>query len=215
MKLDKIFQALVPKEKKFFPLLETAADNLVSCSELFIKLIKIENIEERLPVIIQIKESEKTGDEIIKTVISELNSTFIVPFERDDIFNLITALDDVIDGIDGTSQRISYLRPKIFPPEIIEIADRLLLACQEIKVAVHGLQNMKNIERLKENCQRVKIIEKETDELFHLSISRLMKNEEDPVEFIKKKEILEVLEECIDLTEDVTDIIRGIIVRFG
>jgi len=215
MKLDKIFQALVPKEKKFFPLLENAADNLVSCSELFIKLIKIENIEERLPVIIQIKESEKTGDEIIKTVISELNSTFIVPFERDDIFNLITALDDVIDGIDGTSQRISYLRPKIFPPEIIEIADRLLLACQEIKVAVHGLQNMKNIERLKENCQRVKIIEKETDELFHLSISRLMKNEEDPVEFIKKKEILEVLEECIDLTEDVTDIIRGIIVRFG
>lgn len=215
MKLDKIFQALTPKEKKFFPMLKNSVDNLVHCSELFMQLICISEIDARIPVIEKIKEAEKNGDDNIKLILNELNSTFIVPFDREDIFNLINTIDDVIDCIDGTSQRISYLHPKDFPEEISDISERLTLSCKEIKAAVYSLENLNYSDKIKENCKQVKRIEKETDELFRKSMINLMKTETDPVEFIKKKEILEVLEDCIDLCEDVTDIIRGVIIKFG
>jgi len=213
MKFSKIFQTIIPKENKFFPLFESASDNLLHTAELLRKLIHTIDIEKRITYINQIKECEHIGDDLIKTILNELNKTFIVPFEREDMFSLINSLDDVIDIIDGVSQRISYLKPKSYAPELEYMADALVMACNEIKTAVYSLKDMNHPERTIENCSHVNLIEKDSDEVFRKGISNLLKDEKDMVELIKKKEIFEVMEDTIDLAEDVTDIIRSIIVR--
>jgi len=213
MKLDKIFQLLVPKETKFYDFYQKAADNNITASELLIKLLNSDDFDERNMIISRIRKAEESGDNLLSTIYEELNNTNITPFERDDMFSLMNSLENVVDIIDAISQRISYLRPEKFIPEICEIAQNILLASNEIKLAVYSLRDLRNNQSIIENCNKVSFYEKQCDDIFRKGITNLLNTEQNMVELIKKKEILEKIEECSDLLEDVTDIIRSIIVR--
>jgi uncharacterized protein len=141
MKLDKIFSFLVPKDRKFFPLFNKAAENLVYTSELLIKLIREGDLEKRLVYIKAIKDAEHVGDEITRELLDELNGTFITPFDREDIHELIQTMDSVVDYIHTASKRIHFYKLPAFPDEFVQIVDRIHAANKEVLFVLRNVKN--------------------------------------------------------------------------
>ena len=125
MSANSIFQFFVPKDKKFFPLFEKDAQNLVQMSEILVKLVKTENHTERSIFLRQIEELEHKGDEITHQLFVELGSNFITPFDREDIHALATAIDDVADFILGASTRIDLYNIKVFTNAIVQLTENI------------------------------------------------------------------------------------------
>ena len=118
MKLDRIFSFLVPKDRKFFPLFNEVADNLVATSELLIKLLGETNPGKRIEYIKAIHDAEHLGDDLTRKLLHELNVTFITPFEREDIHELAERMDSVVDLIHGAAKRINIYNVSGFPPVV-------------------------------------------------------------------------------------------------
>src|SRR5256885_14543040 len=106
MSLNPIFQYFIPKDRKFHPLFEQAASNLVAISKVLVELMVAPTIEKRTPLVRQIEKLEHVGDEITHQIFQEVSSTFITPFDREDIQRMASVLDDVIDYIHGSAKRI-------------------------------------------------------------------------------------------------------------
>ena len=114
MKISKVFRALVPKDAKFLDLFESAADNIVKAAVLLNQLMIVEDYEKKLAFVKQIKDCETAGDDITHNIFEELNRTFITPIDREDIQSLTSLLDDVLDYMNGTAQKIKLYKPKKF-----------------------------------------------------------------------------------------------------
>lgn len=213
MKLSRIFQIMVPKDTKFFDLFEKDVVNLVKGSELFAKLIRESNTPIQLEIIKQIKEVENKGDDITHQIFDELNKTFITPFDREDIQELASTIDDVMDCINGSAQRIRMFKPKHLIPEFHYIADLIHSACCEIQVAIKALKDLKNPEKITESCIRVNFIENQVDDLYQTATSLMFETETNAIELIKLKEIIMTMEKATDKTEDVSDVIKTIIIK--
>jgi uncharacterized protein len=213
MKLNRIFQILVPKDTKFFDLFVKDVENLVKGSELFIKLVKEDNSDLQVETIKQIKEVENIGDDITHQIFEELNRTFITPFDREDIHELASTIDDVMDCINGSAQRIRMFKPHQLIPEFGKIAELINSACCEILVAVTALQNLKHPEKITESCIRVNFIENQVDDLYQAATSHMFDTMTNAIELIKLKEIVMTMEKATDKAEDVSDVIKGIIIK--
>ncbi|MFA4852269.1 MAG: DUF47 family protein [Bacteroidales bacterium] len=213
MGIEKIFQILVPKQKNFFILFEKSAENLVQSAELLKKLMSTNDQSERETLVVKIKELETTGDNIAHQIYEELNTTFITPFDRDDIHELASAIDDVVDMIDSASQKVKLYKPKSYMDEFLSIADLILDASKEIKCAVEGLRNLKKSNNCIMACIKINEIENKADIIYHYAISQLFEKEPDAIELIKKKAIIEALERATDRAEDTSDIIKTIIIK--
>jgi uncharacterized protein len=170
---------------------------------------------EREKILIAIKEHENVGDEYTHKLYDELNKTFITPFDREDINKLNGSLDDVIDLINSFAQKVRYHPPKKEPVYFLEISELIMQATREIKTAVMGLRNMKNQKAIMDACIRINEIENQADDIFHNALADLFENEKDAIELVKVKEMLSSLEKATDMAEDVSDVIKGIIVKAG
>lgn len=215
MSINSFFQLLVPKDKKFIPLFENAADNLVKGAQLLVKFFITTDLKEREGIIIQIKELEKRGDDITHQIYDELNKTFITPFDREDIYKLNGSIDDVLDYINSVSQKFRMHPPKENLPAFLEISELILQAAREIKVAISELRNLKHPAKIMESCIRINEIEDQADEIYHCGLSSLFENEKDAIELIKIKEVLATLEKATDKEEDVSDVVKSIIVKIA
>jgi uncharacterized protein len=213
MKLNRIFQILVPKDTKFFDLFEKDVENLVKGSELFVKLVKEDNSDLQVETIKQIKEVENVGDDITHQIFEELNKTFITPFDREDIHELASTIDDVMDCINGSAQRIRMFKPHHLIPEFARIAELINSACCEILVAIKALKNLKHPEKITESCIRVNFIENQVDDLYQAATSHMFDTMTNAIELIKLKEIVMTMEKATDKAEDVSDVIKGIIIK--
>ena len=185
MSANSIFQFFVPKDKKFFPLFEKDAQNLVQMSEILVKLVKTENHTERSIFLRQIEELEHKGDEITHQLFVELGSNFITPFDREDIHALATAIDDVADFILGASTRIDLYNIKVFTNAIVQLTENIHAGAMEIEKAVSGLKNQKNIRLVRESCIKLNSLENEADRIFNIALASLFETEKDAVELIK------------------------------
>lgn len=215
MKISRFFEALVPKEKKFFPLFEADAENLMSAALLLNKLLITDDAELREKYIQQIKDHEKRGDEITHEIFDELNKTFITPFDREDIYNLNSSLDDVLDYINGVALKIKMYKPKVLRKEFIDLSELILFSSRELKEALIGLRDLKHPEKIKNHCIRINEIENQADDIYHTTISELFEKEKDAIELIKQYEILQNLEKATDMAEDVSDVIKTIIIKIA
>lgn len=213
MDISKIMQFLIPKDKKFFPLFEQAADNLLKTAVLLNKMLLIQDAEQRDVIISEIREHEKIGDDITHNIFEELNKTFITPFDREDIHELTSSLDDVLDYINSSCQRIRLYKPKEISPEFIDMAELITQTCREIKIAISELSNLKNPKKINNACIRINDIENQADEVYYLAISSYFQEEKNAIELIKKKEIIQTLEKATDMAEDVSDVLRTILVK--
>ncbi len=214
MAISSIFQILVPKDNKFIGLFEKGAANLMKAAELLKELTAApEDISRRNSITATIKEHEKCGDDITHTIFNELNKTFITPFDRDDIQGLASSVDDVLDGINDSCQKIMLYNPKVLSPEFAKMAEYIFESSEEISNAVMDLKNIKNSGKIKEACININTIENHADELYHNYLSYLFEKETNAVELIKKKEIMQILEKTVDMSENVSDVIKSIIVK--
>jgi len=215
MNLDKIFGFLVPKDRKFFPLFNEAADNLVMASELLIKLMGENDLIQREVYIRQIKETEHKGDDITHNLLNELNGTFITPFDREDIHQLISTIDDVIDYIHTASTRVHFYKLPTFPEEFVKIADYIHAANKEIQMVLRNVKSAPDFLKFTDACTRISDYESEVDYLYQEYLSNLFELETNAINLIKKRDILASLEKAVDKCDDVANVFSSIIVKIS
>jgi len=215
MNLSKIFQVLVPKDGKFYPLFEQSSDNIVKAAILLNKLMLTEEISKRDIVIKEIKEIESAGDNVTHIIFEELNKTLITPFDREDIHKLASSLDDVLDYINSSAVKIRLYKPVVLPEELAKMSELILRAARELNNAIIELKNLKNPHKIKEACIVINEIENQADDIYHNFISDMFEKETNAIELIKKKEIILSLEKATDKAEDVSDVLKSIIVKLA
>jgi predicted phosphate transport protein (TIGR00153 family) len=208
-----LLRLFTPKSVQFFDLFSEATKNLVDMADKFKGLLETKSESERDKWVREIHDLEHKGDNITHRIFTELGENFITPFDREDIHYLATSLDDVADFIHGTSSRISLYNLVEIDQVMHSLASVLQRQVAEIVEAVENLKNMKNAQRVREAIIRINDLENEADSIFDLAIARLFSEETNPIEMIKKKEILSVLETATDKCEDVANSIESILVK--
>lgn len=213
MGANKYFQFLVPKDRKFYPYFIKVAENLTEGASLLVELMKSDNWEKRKEIINTIKDREKIGDDLSHEMYELLNVTFITPFDREDIHNLITSIDDILDFINGSSQRMILLKPQNIPTEFIKLAELIYDGCKSLQRAISKLDKINHPEEIKKECVYINEIENVADDIYHLGISLLFEKETNTIELIKNKEIYQTLEKATDKLEDASDVIKTILIK--
>jgi len=206
-----MFGRLLPKETSFFEFFERHAALTVEGAKEFLSLVSTgANIGAKAK---RIKEIEHETDVITHHCVEALHKTFITPIERDDIYRLITKMDDIMDFVEAASERIALYEIKDMTPEVKDLADVLVRAAEEVAHACSLLRNMKNAEAIIKDCIDINRLENEADAILRNAVARLFKEEKDPITIIKWKEVYEHLENATDRCEDVANIIEGVVLE--
>lgn len=214
MKLDKILQLFVVKEKKFFPLFIQSAENIEKAAKLLVRLNNEEDPDHRDMLARRIKECETDGDKITNTIIAELLDSFVTPFDRDDIHDLAQAMDSVLDTIRDAAKKIAIYQPSGIEPKLVEISEYIVKASQRFISITNLFETMRDsYNEIDKLCNEVKEIEHIVDDIYSSFMSSLFKNEKDAVELVKKKSIVQALEDTCDAAKAVTDVVRSILVK--
>ncbi len=200
---------LFTKDEKFFHLFVQMSLYIVEAAEALKQMLD-EPAGHIQACSTRIKELEHKGDELTHRVIQELNQTFITPIDREDIHDLCTSLDDVLDLIDSTAARIVLFKITELISELPQMAGVLLNQAKEIEAAVSKLQDNDHVE---ERCIEINRLENDADRLFQTAIGRLFEEVKDPIDVIKRKEIIDTLEHATDKAEDVANVLETITVK--
>lgn len=205
-----MFKSFLPKQPKFFQLLLNIAEHSYEASLLLKDIVSNpDNIDE---LATQIHMIENKCDEITHSVKNELNETFVTPIDREDIFAITNALDDVVDGIDRVSTKMKLYKiksPLKFGPQLSEI----LKSQTELLVGAVQFMNANNYKDTLDKLVTIRNLETEGDNVFRDSITYLFENEKDIIEIIKKKEVLENFEKAVDKCQTATLAIEGALIK--
>lgn len=215
MKFSNLLQYFSPKEKKFYAVFNDAAANIVEASEELVRMVNTESAEERKAIRLKIKNLERKGDTFTNQVFYELHHTFITPFDREDIHGLASNMDDVLDFMNGVSEKIVIYRCTTFSTNMREMVKWVNKGCVELQKAIVGLEGFQKPETIMKACEEINIIENRGDEFYHLAISHLFENENDAIELIRQKEIFQTIEKAQNKIEDVSDVIKTILVKYA
>lgn len=212
MSLNSVFQFLVPKDKKFFPLFEQASSNLIQLASTLHEAVNLP-INERNALFLKIDELEQLGEEITRQTNLELSRNFITPFDREDIHSLITAIDNVAGNIHGASSRMKLYHVDKITKSIRKLTEINLEACQNIDVAIRELRNLQKIKVITDACARISKLENKSDTVYDKAVADLFENETDAKNIIKYKEVLSVLESAVDKCKSVASVLESIAVK--
>ncbi len=201
---------VVPQDKVFFDLFDRMAQTVVSAADLLVEFVEnFENVKEQCH---RMKQIEHKGDEITHEIHEQLNLTFITPLEPEEISRLASALDDILDYIDGTAQQMYSYGITETDDQMIELAKLIRLSVIEIEKAVNGIRSIKNPGLIEERCIEVNRLENVADNVLGHAIMDLFKTE-DAITIIKLKDIYENLEMATDKCEDVANVLSDIAIR--
>lgn len=206
-----MFGRLMPTEGKFFDLFCQHADLCVEGAKEMVSLMtNFDDLEKRAHAI---ETLEKQADKVTHDTIDLLHKTFITPLDRDDIHQLITRMDDILDLLEDAAQTVSLYDIKVITPEAKRLAELCLNCTEKVKVAVSLLHNMDNSGKILAICKEIDRLESDADHVMRAAMSKLFRDEPDVRNLIKLKAIYEILETVTDRCEDVANIIEGIIVE--
>ena len=216
MKLDDILQIFVVKEKKFYPLFVKSAENIKIAAEHLVTLTEEEDFDHRDSLSKRIKEYENAEGDVTNNIIEELLNSYVTPFDRDDVHDLALALDTVMDLIRDSAKKIAIYQPKGVEPKLVEMAQMLVKAGDKFIEMTSKFDNMrKNAAEIDAICNEVREIEHDADDIYSSFMSHLFKEEKDTVELIKKKNIIQALEDTCDSAKVVSDLLRSILVKMS
>jgi hypothetical protein len=211
MTLNNIFQFLVPKDKKFFPLFEQAAAGLILLAEALHEAVNAPKAE-REEFFRRIEELEAEIEEITHKTHLELSRNFITPFDREDIHSLIKAMDNVADNMHGAASRMRLYQVEKITKSIRKLTEINLEACQLIGVGIKELKAM-NHKGIKETCKKINKLESKADSVFDKAVADIFENETDAKNVIKYKEVLSALEMASDKCKSVSNVMEQISVK--
>lgn len=212
MSINSIFQFLVPKDKKFFPLFEQASSNLVQLASILHEAVNLP-LKERDILFVKIDELEQKGENITRLTNLELSRNFITPFDREDIHSLITSIDYVADNLHGAASRMRLYQVDKITKSIRKLTDINLEACQNIDNAVKELKDLKKMKNITDACAKINKLEAKSDDVYNKAVADLFENETDAKSIIKYKEVLSVLETAADKCKSVASVLESITVK--
>ncbi|MCE3282754.1 MAG: phosphate transport regulator [Chitinophagaceae bacterium] len=215
MGLNTIGRFFMPKNRIFYDLFEEVADRVLEMSKLLVTLVNETDFDKRSAHIAHIEDLEHKNDDGTHQIFTELGRNFITPFDREDIHSLASAIDDIADYIFASSKKINFYKVNPNDTGIRKLADLIAHGAAEIKVAVHGLRDMKDLRKMTEALVKVNSIENQADDVFDMSIDMLFQTENDAKEVIKKREIYQVMEIATDKCEDAANVIESIIIKYS
>ena len=200
---------LIPKDEKFFVMFKEMTTTIIEGAQMLKDMM--DNFEN--PQLSQklIKDVEHKADHLTHDIIKKLNKSFVTPLDREDIYALAAALDDILDLIDASAQRVVMYNVEKPTQEAKELAFLILKSCQTLDKAVALLGG--KLEPIAEYCMEVNSLENEADRVCREAISRLFDDEKDPIKLIKWKEIYETLERATDKCEDAANILESVVVK--
>jgi predicted phosphate transport protein (TIGR00153 family) len=200
--------SLVPQNREFFRLLEHASENAVGIARQLIRMI--EEFPSNGTELREIKELEHEGDRLTRQVVDLLNRTFVTPFDRDDIYRLAGAIDDVCDHVDEAAGNIAGYGVEQIRPKAKEQAQVILRSAEKLHEAVELLEGFKDSSS---QLHALRDLEDESDRLNRDAVSELFSSGEDPIAVIRWKDIHEQLEEAVDACENAADVLEAILVK--
>jgi hypothetical protein len=200
---------LTPQHKEFFRLYERSATNAVDTAALLVELL------ERFPedgseLVRRIKDREHEGDRLTHEIIDLVNRTFVTPFDRDDMYRLASALDDICDHIDEAADNIVLYGVKVIPEEAKQQSQVILRSTLKLDEAVHLLDGFKNV---RTQLEALRELEDEGDRLNRDAIAGLFRSGQDAISIIRWKDIHERLESAVDSCEYAADVLEAIVVK--
>jgi predicted phosphate transport protein (TIGR00153 family) len=163
----------------------------------------------------RIKSIEHEGDQITHRAIEMLHKTFLTPIDRSDIHLIISRLDDILDLIDSTAERIWLYQLRAPEPEALSLAAVLVSAVEEVQRAMTQLRNITDREGILRICTEINRLENEGDQLIRKAVARLFNEEQDAIRVLKWKEIYDYLEDAVDRCEDVANILEGVALEYA
>ncbi|MDR3673056.1 MAG: DUF47 family protein [Holophaga sp.] len=214
MSLNSLIAWLKPREMVFFDLLESSVANLLKASQLFEQeFVSRERPDQWHAMRRKMKELEHVGDEVTHDIVDRLNRTFVTPLEREDILALAHALDDVVDCLDGVSERLVLYKVTTVMPLAAQLAHLVVLGSEELVPLIASLRNMSNTRAINSQIHACMELENQADAVFHQALAEIFEDPKDPVELIKWKEILALLEDATDRIELVSKVVSSTVMR--
>ena len=201
--------SFAPKDRVFFDLLTEAGQNAVRASGLLQEMLQkwpdgAEGMNR------EILKAEQEGDRITHDIIKRLNSTFVTPFDREDIYGLATQVDDVVDYIEEAADFLRLYQIEAPMEQALAQAEVLVGCCRELNEALAGLRGFKDLDR---HLIEIHRLENDGDRIARDAVASLFANGVDPMFVIRWKDIFAVLEKAIDATETAAHIIEGVAIK--
>ena len=215
MALNSILKIFLPKDRVFYQLFESVAEELVKMGDKLKEVVYEPDFDRRAKLIKEVEEMEHVNDNYTHRIFTELGKNFITPFDREDIHYLATSLDDIADYIYSAAKKINFYHVNPDDIGIQKMADLIALGCVQVHKAVTELRNMKNMRQITDALVAINSIENQGDDIFDMSIERLFATEPDAKEVIKKREIYQVMEIVTDKCEDAANVIESIIIKYA
>ncbi len=203
----------MPKQNNFFALFQQAAHQVVEAAEQFAKLVSdVQRAEQYASIIAK---HEATADNFARNTYDLLHKTFITPFDRHDIHCLTRKLDDILDIINRTAQRIALYQFSALPAGIEQIAGLVLTSTQALKVTLGQLENLKNTPDIIQRCRIISEADNKAEDIMLRNVSLLFVEEQDFKQLLKTKEIYEYSTEILHECHHLADIIKGIVLEYA
>jgi uncharacterized protein len=206
--MPRLAQLFAPREREFFDLFEEAGANIVRASELLERMLRQwpDGAELAREVVV----CEQEGDRITHDIIQRLNSTFVTPIDREDIYALASALDDIVDFVEEVSDFLTLYRIEAPMDQATELARILSQSSRAIADAIPRLRTFRDIHHYTVEVNR---LENDGDRVVRQALASLFERGIDPMLVIRWKDIFERLEDGIDATETVANILEGIVIK--
>ncbi|HYU60029.1 MAG TPA: DUF47 family protein [Solirubrobacterales bacterium] len=200
--------SLVPRDKVFFDLFVEAGENSLRAARLLKEMLEVWPDDGGLSR--DILKAEQEGDRITHDIVRRLNSTFVTPIDREDIYALATQLDDVVDDIEETADFLGLYKIEAPMDQATQLAEVLVKSCEQLSGALAHLRGFKDLEHYWIEIHR---LENDGDRISRDAIASLFANGIDPMVVIRWKDIFAVLERAIDSTESAAHILEGIVIK--
>jgi uncharacterized protein len=209
-----MFGRIMPREGKFFELFDQHAEQIASGSKALVDLMsEYGDLNARQKHIDAIDAIEKAADKFTHETVALLHKTFITPFDRETIHQLISQMDDILDLIQDVAESAMLYDLQRVTPEAQQLADLNQMCCERVKAAVNLLSSMENASQILRICQEIDRLESDSDRVMRSAMSKLFRDETDVRQLIKLKAIYELLEAVSDKCEDVANILEGVVLE--
>jgi len=206
---DLILMRFLPREEKFYHLFLKQVEIISEASRLLLDGVR-EGNSRLAGCATEISVLERRGDELIHEIFTRLNQTFITPLDPEDIHNLSSALDNVMDGIEDTAHRLVSFRIDPVPSKMVALAEIVAQCAKELRLAFEALEKSGS---LMKHSIEINRLENDADLIGRAAVVDLFNKEKDPITLIKLKEVYEFFEDTIDSCEDVADVLQNVTVK--
>lgn len=208
-----MIRSLTPKDQEFYDLFDKISSGVREAAQTLTEMLESGGGSESVELSKKIKTIEHQTDQTVHSLVAKLHKTFVTPIDRYDIHQLAVHLDNILDQAEAVSSRIEMYCPDCIPPEAKELAAVLLESAKLVQEMISLLRKLKKPGRILELTVEIKRLEDQADYIRRSTVARLFREEQNPVELIKWKDILEYLERATDCCEDVANITEGIVLE--